>query len=233
MTFIGDCHGQFARYLRIINSLPAGEPSVQVGDMGIGFGINLYIVGEGFQGAELPELPSQHKFIRGNHDKPEDCRRHPNYLGEFGYIMGKDLFYAGGGYSVDRAYRVEGVDWWRDEQLTSAQMDEAFFLYQQIEPAVMVSHEAPDSLLQAAPWVTGPGKIRSATSTFLDHLWRSWHPTTWIFGHHHKEVDVKLEGTRFIGLPELGLFHLEENNEGHKNEQKQALGNPEREQSRS
>jgi hypothetical protein len=203
MWFIGDVHGLFKDYIRILEYVVGKESSIQVGDMGLGFTSRPVL-------DELPELPDRHKFIRGNHDRPESCRLHPNYLGEFGYDKERDLFFVSGGFSVDRNYRIEGLSWWRDEQLTSAQMIEAYALYSSARPRIMVTHEAPDSVVQAAPFLIWSGMTHTATGMFLDRLWRLHQPQLWIAGHYHKDADLKLEGTRFRLLPELGVFHLEE-----------------------
>jgi hypothetical protein len=53
----------------------------------------LYI---GRPGVVLPELPPEHKFLRGNHDDPKLCGKHPNYLGEYGYLPDDELFFVSG-----------------------------------------------------------------------------------------------------------------------------------------
>jgi len=63
----------------------------------------LYI---GRPGVVLPELPPEHKFIRGNHDDPKFCREHPNYLGNFGYLPDDELFFVSGAQTA--SWRVLG-----------------------------------------------------------------------------------------------------------------------------
>lgn len=94
MFLIGDVHGKFDRYGEILTGLPC---SIQLGDMGIGFGLD-----DLFPKAD----PTKHRFLRGNHDNPELCRRHPNYLGDFGFEFG--IFFISGAFSVDRHLRTMG-----------------------------------------------------------------------------------------------------------------------------
>jgi predicted phosphodiesterase len=73
IILIGDIHGRIPDYLRLVATLQPGSRSIALGDVYIGR-----------PGVHLPELPPEHKFIRGNHDDPKLCREHPNYLGDYG-----------------------------------------------------------------------------------------------------------------------------------------------------
>jgi hypothetical protein len=59
LFLIGDIHGRINEYLKLLASLPPGSCSIVLGD--------LYL---GRPGVQLPELPPEHKFLRGNHDDP-------------------------------------------------------------------------------------------------------------------------------------------------------------------
>jgi len=77
----------------------------------------LYI---GRPGVVLPELPPEHKFIRGNHDDPKFCREHPNYLGNFGDLPDDELFFVSGAQTA--SWRVLGNSkyWYKDEELSNS-----------------------------------------------------------------------------------------------------------------
>lgn len=77
MRIIGDVHGHIADYMTLA---AASQESIQIGDMGLGF-----------RGVSLEPNPA-HRFFRGNHDAPQACREHPNYLGDWGYDEARDLF---------------------------------------------------------------------------------------------------------------------------------------------
>ena len=100
LTFLGDVHGKF-------NQIPYHQLgtglTVCVGDLGIGF-----------PNQDPPVIPAHFRFIRGNHDNPEVCRQHPNYLGEYGFLQNPDLFFVGGADSIDKSHRTPGGDWWPD-----------------------------------------------------------------------------------------------------------------------
>ena len=91
IRFIGDVHGHIDAYMRVRGN----TPSFQIGDMGLGF-----------PNTALPK-GGEHRFIRGNHDDPAACRKHPNYAGDFGYDPDCDLFYMGGAWSIDGEWRKE------------------------------------------------------------------------------------------------------------------------------
>jgi len=125
----------------------------------------------------------------------------PRYLGEFGMIG--DLFFASGAWSIDRAWRTEGIDWWQDEELSAAQMREAFELYVEKKPRVVVTHDAPSSLFEKGGPMALADFSPSATAQFLERCFEEHQPELWIFGHHHRSRDFELRGTRFRCLDEL------------------------------
>jgi hypothetical protein len=78
---IGDPHGRIDEYLKLLASLPPGSRSIALGD--------LYL---GRPGVMLPELPPEHKFLRGNHDDPALCRAQPKLLERIGLISPSKKF---------------------------------------------------------------------------------------------------------------------------------------------
>lgn len=202
LRVIGDCHGKFQRYENIISTC---DKSIQVGDFGIGF-----------PGSKSPNIaafsPSltQHRFIRGNHDNPSVCQKHPWYLGDFGFIPEYKICFISGAYSIDQQFRTPGLDWWPDEELKFHRkwiQKEIEKYYLQAE--IIITHDCPDSISNILfPYKL---KIKSNTSDFFDHLWnlkRDIKPKYWIFGHWHDSKNVFIEGTNFICLTELEYFDL-------------------------
>jgi hypothetical protein len=185
MLFIGDVH-HWCRdeYLRIVRAR-SPLPSIQVGDLAMG------IPGAG----DLPVVEGA-KFIRGNHDSPEVCRAHPNYLGDFGYWEEHGIFFLSGARSIDRDRRTPGLDWWWDEQLSLPQWDEAFDLYEKVRPRIVVTHECPMSVCQNLFDIYDPDGTKMGLQALLD----IHRPENWIFGHHHDGVKKQLDGTNFICL---------------------------------
>jgi hypothetical protein len=201
MRFIGDVHGYTERYLEKLT----GEPSFQIGDMGVGFG------------AAVPDMDG-HRFIRGNHDNPALCRRHHNYAGEYG--AEGDFFFMGGAFSIDVAQRKEYEErsgravWWPDEELSAEQLTEAEILYLRTKPRVVATHECPTAvtyriLTNLCPGFRPEKLVVTRTGEALQRMFE-WHqPEVWVFGHYHIDLDFRFVGTRFVCLDELSCIDLD------------------------
>lgn len=191
MRFIGDIHGLFYDYQDILgNSL-----SIQVGDMGIGFGRDESI---------FSEIDSdRHRFIRGNHDNPLDCEKYGHYLGNFG--IWNDIFYISGGFSIDRNRRIEGRDWWKEEELSYMQMTECYGFWEKQKPDIVCSHECPEDFFYELGIINS---LKSSTARFLSQLLSIHKPKLWIFGHHHQDKRFNHKGIDCIGLDELSFFDI-------------------------
>ena len=149
-------------------------------------------------------IPKQHKFVRGNHDNPEVCRKQPNYLGDFG-LTPEGYFFISGGYSIDRYLRTEGVTWWRDEELDYMQFGQMIALYEKTKPEIVVSHDCPESVTNI---ICNGRVIKNRTGSALHEAFLRHHPKIWLFGHYHKNYDFEFNGTRFICLAELAYINL-------------------------
>ena len=201
MRFIGDVHGKFRRYRDIIRDC---EHSIQVGDMGIGF--------RDLNGEPLANLPFEsmskgnHRFIRGNHDNPQECRNHPYWIKD-GAIE-DDMMLVGGAFSVDWKFRTEGLSWWSDEELSRTELLNLYDLYRSVEPRIMVTHTAPLFVPEQMGIKIWSGQ-ENRTEKALEAMWREHKPEIWIFGHWHKSFDRVIMGTRFICLAELEWIDLD------------------------
>lgn len=209
--FIGDVHGKFDQYKKIIKDVPR---SIQVGDMGIGF--------KKTQGPRFGEeysnpphyavIKGDHRFIRGNHDNPASCAKHSQFIKD-GTVEGNMMF-VGGALSVDKQFRIEGLTWWKDEELSYQSLQEMINLYIKTKPETMVTHECPESIAciivgnLTGAW-TDKLDFPSRTRTAFQHMFSAHSPKYWIFGHWHTKLNVEVNGTRFICLPELECIDLD------------------------
>jgi calcineurin-like phosphoesterase family protein len=204
VRFIGDVHGKFGRYKRLIADC---ERSIQVGDMGVGFRRP-----DGSFYANPPYdamLRGDHRFIRGNHDNPNVCREHSQWIPD-GTLSNGTIF-IGGGLSVDRRMRTEGLDWWPDEELSIQALTLMVSRYDDVRPHTMVTHDCPESIadhVMARVHRTkfhDPSRTRQAFQSMLE----MHRPRLWIFGHWHHSFDSVIDGTRFICLAELETRDIE------------------------
>ena len=231
MYFIGDVHGRIKQYRSIIRGLPEGSSSLQLGDMGIGFkGVHLYPVG--------CLLKGKHLWIRGNHDSPAACRAHPLYRGDYGYDESEKLFWLGGAWSIDQKWRLENVNWWRDEELSWHDLGAARELYVSSKPQIVATHEAPTEAARLmltrycgaifesghefcatdeGVREKGPDYLafkkevnfqNTRTSQALQKMLEEWAPRFWCFGHYHVTKAFKIGETEFQCLGELAVREI-------------------------
>lgn len=172
--------------------------SLVVGDLGIGFPDVSY---ESEDGASfIRDIPLQHKFIVGNHDDRSLSYKHPNCLGDYGYDEHSGIFYVSGGFSIDRKYRSQYIDWWADEELSPGQMDSALKLYEEVKPSIVVAHECPTEVKHFVITNSMKKEITSRTEELLQKMIDIHRPDCFIFGHHHNRVEVNIGGTEYICL---------------------------------
>lgn len=183
ILLVGDIHGKVPRLLAIANQ-NKDKSVIQLGDFGFGF-------------MKIGELPTNLRMIRGNHDAPEAARKHPNYLGDYGTFMlnDKKVFFLGGAYSIDYAWRTPGESWWEDEELSYPELEQAFEKYKAYKPDIVLTHEAPRSIVPEILDRFVIGKLGnrdykapcadSRTSQSLQKMWEEHQPEQWYFGHYH------------------------------------------------
>ncbi len=192
MLVIGDVHGKTADYKKITTTC---DSSIQLGDMNFSYDF--------FAKQNIGEA---HKFFCGNHDNPDLAANCPNNLGLFGKLdlKGKIGYFVSGAYSIDKGMRTEGRDWWANEQLSYDEMTRAIADYQNVKPEIVLSHDCPFTVRQNV-WGYND---RNTTCMGLEMMFHIHKPKLWCFGHMHQALDVSIEGTRFICLPELKTFRI-------------------------
>src|SRR5271166_1226560 len=226
MIFIGDCHGKTTELEWMLKHNPKINKKFcfQVGDMGLGFkGVNLN-----------KQNPNKFLFIRGNHDDPAKCNAHPNYAGDYGYMDDHELFFLGGAWSIDKAWRTPMVSWWPDEELSASALNQALQIYAAIKPRIVATHEAPsgaaysmisslncikrDASIQNPAMVPKGedydyykaklGCVDTRTSQYLQQMFDIHKPQHWVFGHYHLDRDFVIDGTKFHCVNELSTKEI-------------------------
>lgn len=176
---IGDIHADYNFYQSVIKDC---ENSIQVGDFGIGF------KKDDFKRSE------NHKFLRGNHDNPHLCKEHKLCIPDG--TMHNGIFCVGGGWSIDRAWRTEGIDWWPEEELSITECNEVINRYEEEKPEIVISHEGPYEMIFR---MFHDHKMLppSRTSEMLEAMFKIHQPKEWYFGHWHLDRQIDYEGTMF------------------------------------
>lgn len=198
ITLIGDVHGKYERYHRIVREKDRYPYSVQLGDFG-------------FDYTTLKNVDSKnHVFIGGNHDNYDKIKNLPNYLGDYGYMVnfnGIDFFYYRGAYSIDRQYRTIGIDWWENEQVGIEEFMKARELYREIKPDIFLAHDCPDFMV---PQYIGPNAkvYENITNWALGELYKIHQPKLFIHGHYHISKTTQYGDTKFVCLNELETYKI-------------------------
>lgn len=199
ITIIGDVHGKYERYHKLIRQQDNYPYTVQLGDFG-------------FKYETLNNVDStKHLIIPGNHDNYNICYRYPHFLGDYGYtkLNGVEFFYYRGAYSIDRQYRTVGIDWWQDEQVSIDQFMKARELYREIKPRLVITHDCPQNI--AAQMLNPGDKVyENMTGWALQELLNIHEPDYWFFGHWHQSRKIKYGNTNFICLDELETYTIKE-----------------------
>lgn len=204
VMYIGDVHAEFPHYRNIISNTDL--PTIQVGDFGCGFSTE-------------PTFDIKHRFIRGNHDKPLNARNHPNWIpdGHSEVICGFTHYFIGGAFSIDRDQRTQGKNWWEDEELSYAELQEQIDRYIELKPDVVISHDCPSSIGFKLLHEMAPvdleiiDKPNSRTAAALEQMYIEHPPKFWVFGHYHYNWAHKSElGTLFRCVRTLCTVTLSE-----------------------
>ncbi len=193
---IGDVHGRIDEYYKILQKHKP-EYSICVGDFGFKKEHEWFIKNIDY---------TKHKINFGNHD--DTTFLNENYSrGNYTYYHGYDneLMTVRGADSIDKQYRIDGISWWQNEELSYQEMNEAVGTYIKNKPSVMITHDCPQSIRDKIFNI----KDASLTSHGLQVMLDSHKPDLWIFGHHHKSIDIIVDNVRFKCLNELEMFELE------------------------
>jgi hypothetical protein len=195
VSFIGDVHGKWWSYHDIISTR---YNTYQVGDFGVGFPGSF----------NLPEMwktmdKGFHRFIRGNHDNPDYCKRNPYCIGDGDLV--DNIFFMGGAESIDRGLRTPGYDWWPDEQVTFEYFTSKILPnYMKGGFNIVVTHDCPQIVARDIFNV----QDKSVTRYLLQLLFNEYQPDLWVFGHWHRSTRKKINGTEFVCLAELEVLDL-------------------------
>jgi hypothetical protein len=160
-------------------------------------------------------MPFTTLFIDGNHENFNRLMRFPvesGYGGKVGVLRpsvlhlrqrghvytidGRKIWCFGGGISVDKNYRSEGISWWSQEEPSTA---EYCYGLNQLEKHnwevdFVVTHAGPSGAVDAM----GLPPLRESfgdkvyeydpVSPYLEHVSRKLRFKKWFFGHYHKDI---------------------------------------------
>lgn len=206
LMFVGDVHGNFAVFNRLMSILPHDTPMtiIQVGDFG-------------FYPGTIDRFPKKFPWklyaIDGNHEyfpmirgynKVSEVRENLYFVprGTVMNLEGYELGFMGGAFSVDKNWRSVNVDWFSDETIIE---DDIAKLYGK-KLDLLVTHSPPKSLidkhfgvLDKASWGLKLDD-EDTSAPMIQKLWEKLEFPPIIMGHMHRAI--KAENYRFLDVNE-------------------------------
>ena len=109
--------------------------------------------------------------------------------GQIFTIDNHTFFTFGGGTSIDRSMRREGISWWPQEMPIQEEIDEGLNNLNSVnwEVDYVLTHCAPLKLLKhIIPYATG-----DILNRYLDSIENDLTYKHWYLGHYHKDLDYE------------------------------------------
>lgn len=199
--FVGDLHGKKDHLLMLIKEYNIRDSNIIIlGDCGVGFCNYPVRKDYAFLNKHLELRNNKLYYIRGNHDNPkywydEEFRNeiektYSNIIhlldGEIIEIFSKKYLIIGGGISIDRFMRKEGISYWEEEYIRYPQINEIENLegiLSHVGPIPVSSHK--NNLFY---WYNHDAELPEDINeerTLIDKIARNFHPREWYFGHFH------------------------------------------------
>lgn len=149
-------------------------------------------------------------FIDGNHENHKKLNDFPVEIwnggkvhkiknnifhlmrGQIFNIDGYKIFTFGGAYSIDKHMRTEFIDWWKEEEGSYEEMNEAFDNLEKENNQVdfILTHAGPASKLKNFFNYFGMKFTSSSTEKFLDEINNKVNYKHWFCGHYHENVNL-------------------------------------------
>jgi len=231
----GDLHGEID--FPKINRIPSNcDKLIILGDFGVIFEPDETEMERNLLN-RLEKLEIPILFIDGNHENFTRLNAFPreNKFGnEVGIIRNNifhllrgniynvddnKIFVMGGGLSIDKKYRTENISWWKEEEPSREEIENAFNSLEAVNNKVdyIFTHSIPSKLKSYLKgsfiengFYDSKGSSHSYTERFLDEL-LNIEFKIWYFGHYHTNIMIEDETYgKFVGLYEelvpLGYF---------------------------
>lgn len=215
IAFLGDIHKDIDTFKRLIeHTEKEHNPNVyiQVGDFGLmGNRVEDYL-------KEINNTLSTYGkkmyVIDGNHEDHHWLRESIKDNSTFNLaenvvyvgrgtaleILGKNILFVGGAYSIDRQYRTLNISYWEEEVISEADVEKAI---KNKNVDVLVSHDVPSENLFYTLQKLGSGIADEGTLLNSNRLMKivdETNPSVIIHGHYHIYYKTVTNGRMYIGL---------------------------------
>lgn len=127
--------------------------------------------------------------------KVQFIRPHVIHLmrGQIYEIDGSKFFTFGGGLSIDQIYRIEHRSWWKEEEPSYLEMNEAIKNLEKhnFEVDYIITHAAPQTLVRnEIKSVLGLRGFDCLCEKFLDEVFYKTKYKEWFCGHYHGDIRI-------------------------------------------
>lgn len=197
----GDTHGEYDAFLNRIYQYPVSKDDIVIvcGDFGFVWDTpyHRYFL------AKLTAEPFTIAFVDGNHEDFDLLYTYPiiewnggkvhkiaNNIyhlmrGQRFVIEGKSFFAMGGAYSVDKAMRVEGRSWWKQELPNNEEYKAAEETLQSCDYKIdyVLTHTVPQSVIHYLGFV--PNMHDAELTGYFEWLYGELKFKKWFAGHFH------------------------------------------------
>lgn len=191
MIIIGDVHGKLNEYHKIIKQ-NSNEQSIQLGDFGFKKQHDWF----------LNNINSDlNKICFGNHDYIPYLNK-PHSLNN--YSVFNNVMTIRGANSIDKHLRIEGRDWFSNEEMNYSEWNDCIDYYLKVQPEIVVSHDCPSEIQK---YLFGYNDS-TITNQGMQSMFEFHKPKIWLFGHYHKSINEVIDGVRFICLNEMEVYKL-------------------------
>lgn len=193
MIILSDVHSDWHRVEQVCR-LYTDQIVLQLGDLGIGFLCTEFV---------RENTPKNFRFFVGNHDNRTVANTLPACLGDFGEF--ENIFFVSGAKSIDRATRIEGKNWWPDEELSYSQASACLDAWEVSDKDIIVSHDTTQNFVEKFMLIYD----RSITRSLLQRMIEVRKPKMVIFGHHHRRYEIDHDDIQYRGIVANGTFVLD------------------------
>lgn len=207
ILIVGDIHNEFGKLNTLLNKKKP-DLVLSVGDFGFWPGEKGC---EELSKIKLPNKNSKLLWCDGNHENFWELKKRTSDEIEPGIIYmprgstytlpdGKVVMFMGGARSIDKHLRKFGIDWFPEETISYNDMQGL----PDVKVDIFITHTCPAELVPTLVKYYS-GKDLEPSNQALSQLWEIYKPTTWILGHWHKYLPIKLNDTQFYCLSAPGF----------------------------
>lgn len=170
------------------------------------------------------EKPYTIVFVDGNHDNEDALKEEYSvvrFLGAKCHMLRENVFHVmrgevlhagghkilcmGGAKSTDIERRTPHISWWADEEASYKEWEHCFSSLESEKPDIIVSHDAPETVVQKMIPEYSKYFMESSTQKNFDMLLDDMIQNgscvkDWFFGHHHIDRELELGGIRYHAM---------------------------------